>query len=229
MYEVFRYFFRFQAILFVELMLNSDWSSMNNILQKFKWYIAGCLGGGILLIGIVVYFGLFALYIYTMPVSESLYYYEEGNIYFLFHRNNEENTGYVYLGRTKEDVLNHLDGFEVDRDWTQSLKMIKDKTSDSIFVSISAGSVFRVVDSCYFCIIPLVCGKEYKEAKNDWEAYLLRQSYDKRFRDFRDRYISIMFNWDAWWHKDNPLLVVDGYTTGKIDISKRVEVPPIKD
>lgn len=205
---------------------------MNTMSKKIKRYIVvliGCLFGIALLIGGVVYFGLFVLSIYTMPVSESLYYYEEGNIYFLFHRNNEENTGYVYLGRTKEDVLNHLDGFEVDRDWTQSLKMIKDKTSDSIFVSISAGSVFRVVDSCYFCISPLVYAKEYKEAKNDWEAYLLRQSYDKRFRDFRDRYISIMFNWDAWWHKDNPLLVDDGYTTGKIDISKRVEVPPIKD
>ncbi|MCR5360919.1 MAG: hypothetical protein K6E73_02785 [Bacteroidales bacterium] len=201
---------------------------MNNISKNYKWYLAGCLGGGLLLIVIVVILGLLSLGIYTMPVSESLYYYEEGNIYFLFNRNNEDNTGCVYLGRTKEDVLNHLDGFEVDRGLWQRLKMIKDKTSDSIFVSISAGSIFRVVDSCNFCISPLVYGKEYKEAKNELEAYLLGRDWDKRFRDFSDRYTCIFFNWNAWWHEENHLLIVDGYSTKKIDISNSVKVPPIR-
>ena len=77
-------------------------------------HLTGCLGVIVLLIAIAAYFGLFALYTYTMPVSESLYYYEEENLYFLFNRNNDDNTGYVYLGRSKEDALNHLDGFEVD-------------------------------------------------------------------------------------------------------------------
>ena len=106
--------------------------------------------------------------------------------------------------------------------------MVKDKTSDSIFVSISAGSIFRVVDSCNFCISPLVYGGEYKTAKNDREAYLLRQNYDKRFRDFSNRYISILFNWDAWKNEENLLLIDDGYSKGKIIISKRVEVLPIE-
>ena len=201
---------------------------MNNNSKNYKWYLAGCLGGGLLLIGIVVSLGLLSLGIYTMPVSESLYYYEEGNIYFLFSRNNEDNTGYVYIGRTKEDVQNHLDGFEVDRGWSQVLEMIKDKTSDSIFVSISAGSIFHVVDSCHFYISPLVYGQENKEAKNAREAYLLGQNWDKRFRDFSNNYISITYYWDAWWHEENSLLIDDGYLSGKIDISKRVEVHKIK-
>ncbi|MBO7635361.1 MAG: hypothetical protein J6S89_02170, partial [Paludibacteraceae bacterium] len=70
--------------------------NINKILSCAFWGCFGCMG-------IIIAF-IIAFFIFTSHGERYLYHIESENLYLFMERNSSGDSGYVYLGRTIEDI-----------------------------------------------------------------------------------------------------------------------------
>ena len=200
--------------------------NINKILSCAFWGCFGCMG--------IIIACIIAFFIFTSHGERYLYHIESENLYLFMERNSSGDSGYVYLGRTIEDIDNKTDYFKVKRSGEDyNLLMLKQKSGDSIFVRVNKKNDIRICNSTYFPIAALF--EDRKQAgwydpltEKRGIAYVPDTIYDKRFRDNPNDYIMILYWWDAFWHEENPLRVSDKFSKGKWDRGNLVEIKPIK-
>lgn len=201
-------------------------NTSNNIPSCGCW---GCYG---FMVIIIVLF--FSIYIYTEYGEKNYYHIESESLYLLMDRNSSGDSGYVYLGKTINDIKEKKDYFKVKRTGEDyNLLMLKQKSGDSFFVRVNNKNDIRICNSTFYSIAALFEDRK----KAGWYdpltekrgiAYVLDTLYDKRFRDDPNNYIMISYGWDAFWHEVNLLNVSDKFSKNNRDRGKLVEIKPIK-
>lgn len=188
-------------------------------------------------IGCICFFFLSIIFIFVLTFhrEEYLYYIENEDMYVMYKRNSGSNMAAVYLGKAIEDIDNKLDYFEIDRTkWdSHSVTIIKEKSSDTIFISVSSEDYVDIKSSVNYQVFSLVPPiKEIKSFGLDDSEHISRvvdKTYDKWLRDNASNYMTIMyFGWDRFWHEKNALFVIDEYSCGRMNLDKVKQYEPIR-
>lgn len=190
----------------------------------------GCIGCICILILFIIF-----IFILTFHREEYLYYIENEDMYVMYKRNSGSNMASVCFGKTKEDIDNKLDYFQIDRTkWdSRSVTIVKEKSCDAIFISVSSEDYVDIKSSVHYQISSLVPPitevKSYGLDESEHISSVIDKTYDKWLRDNASNYMTIMyFGWDRFWHEKNTLLVIDEYSCGRINWDKVKRFEPIR-
>ena len=187
-------------------------------------------------IGCICFFFLFiiSIFVLTFHCEEYLYYIENEEMYVMYKRNSGGTMASVFVGKSMEDIDNKLDYFQIDRTkWdSHSVTIIKEKSSDTIFISVPSEDYVDIKSSVHYQISSLIPPIEevrsYGLDGSEHTSRVVDHTYDKRFKENAGNYTTIMYlGWDRFWHEKNTLLVVDEYSSGRIDWDRVKQFEPI--